>query len=81
MLKRAIPLLLAIFTAYPCHAFTVEGPKDGGRNATDHFLSAPHWISDTDALVKSGKRGLDGGLEYVLDDSLCQLEFVEIDLT
>lgn len=81
MLKRVTPFLLAGLTALPCHAFTVEGPKGGGKTALDHFLNAPRWIANTDSLITSGTRGLGGGLEYVLDDSLCELQFVETDLT
>lgn len=63
----------------PAHGFVVEGPRGGARDALDHLRRAPRWGLSADSLAVSGERGLGGGLEYVLDDSLCRLDFIDTD--
>ena len=57
--------------------FVVEGPRGGGRDALDHLERAPRWALSTGILVDTQARGLGGGLEYSIDDSLCGLRFID----
>ncbi len=58
-------------------AFVVEGPRGGGLDAIDNLMRAPRWGLSASSLVVSGERGLGGGLEYAIDDSVCNLRFID----
>lgn len=85
-LMRAITLFLALLVialtglALPAGraaAFVVEGPRDGASGALDNLDRAPRWGLTAGSLVASGERGLGGGLEYAIDDSVCALSFID----
>lgn len=73
-LRAAGPALLAI-TALA--AFTVEGPRGGAATALENLEKAPRWAAGGGTLVDTGERGLGGGLEYAIDDSVCALNFID----
>ena len=58
-------------------AFVVEGPRGGAVDAIDHLVRAPRWGLSASSLVVSGERGLGGGLEFAVDDSVCTLRFID----
>ncbi|MEO1028438.1 MAG: DUF4189 domain-containing protein [Pseudomonadota bacterium] len=55
-------------------AFVVYGPEDA-KDAIDNLERAPRWATTKKSFLVSGERGLGGGLEYAIDDSLCRLTF------
>ncbi len=57
--------------------FTVEGPRGGTDNAVASLKLSPRWELTGGSLVENGERGLGGGLEYVIDDSICALRFTD----
>ena len=57
--------------------FAPEGPRGGGTDARDHLARAPRWSVTEGSLIETGERGLGGGLEYAVDDSVCALDFVD----
>ena len=76
-----IIISLCLATLSPAFAFTVDGPRGGGADPIDHLLNAPRWAATSGSLVETGQRGLGGGLEYVVDDSLCDLRFDDESVT
>jgi hypothetical protein len=60
----------------PLWAFVAEGPRGGGHDAIDHLDRAPRWAATIGTLA-DGERGLGGGLEYAIDDSVCSLTFID----
>ena len=74
MIRRACFAFLAFLTLT---GFVVEGPRGGGVDAKDHLDRAPRWSATQNSLSRSGERGLGGGLEYAIDDSLCGLSFID----
>ncbi len=58
-------------------AFVTEGPRRGGTSPIDHLERSPRWALTSTSLVQSGERGLGGGLEYAIDDSICGLNFID----
>lgn len=78
MILRALALsLLCLMTAtFSGSAFVVYGPADA-KNALDNLERAPRWALTDETLLSDGERGLGGGLEYSIDDSVCQLRFVD----
>ena len=57
--------------------FVVEGPREKAADALTALRDAPRWGLSTGSLVNTGERGLGGGLEYAIDDSVCALEFID----
>lgn len=58
-------------------AFVVEGPRGGGTDAIDHLERAPRWALSSGRYLETGQRGLGGGLEYAVDNSVCRLRFID----
>ena len=78
MLPRPLFLVALLFAlVLPAAAFVVEGPRKSGISALEHLATAPRWANSDSALLQSGERGLGGGLEYVVDDSICRMNFVD----
>jgi Domain of unknown function (DUF4189) len=73
-LRRTGLALLAFITL---GGFVVEGPRGGGTDALDHLERAPRWSQTDGSLIETGARGLGGGIEYVIDDSMCDIDFVD----
>ena len=71
----ALPILLAGLLAIA--GFAVEGPRGGADDAISRLELSPRWTSNSASLVAAGERGLGGGLEYAVDDSLCRLNFID----
>ncbi|MEL7128030.1 MAG: DUF4189 domain-containing protein [Pseudomonadota bacterium] len=70
-------LCLLLFGGIEADAFVVEGPKEKAPSAKAHLDRAPRWGLSAGSLVDAGERGLGGGLEYAVDDSVCQMRFVD----
>ena len=78
MLRRPVLLLLILLgIIMPAGAFVVEGPRQSTLSAQEHLAQAPRWVPTRASLLQSGERGLGGGLEYTVDDSICRLNFVD----
>lgn len=58
-------------------AFVVEGPRRPTGDGVEDLRRAPRWAPSEGALVDTGERGLGGGLEYVIDPSVCRINFVD----
>lgn len=70
-------ILILLLLAVPAFGFVVEGPRRPALSALAHLATAPRWAGSDGAMLATGARGLGGGLEYVLDDSLCELRFID----
>ncbi len=70
-------LALSLIALMGLTGFVVEGPRGGGTDPQDHLDRAPRWSMTQGSLVETGERGIGGGIEYVMDDSLCELEFID----
>ncbi|MEM8615817.1 MAG: DUF4189 domain-containing protein [Pseudomonadota bacterium] len=69
---------MAILTSLPLiMAFVVEGPRWGATDARTNLEQAPRWGPTQGSLVERGERGLGGGLEYAIDESICELNFID----
>lgn len=77
ILYIALCVAMACFMFSPAMAFVVEGPKQTAKTAEDNLARAPRWPLSVGSMLESGERGLGGGLEYALDDSLCGLTFID----
>ena len=78
MLRRPLFLVAILFAlVLPAAAFVVEGPRKSGISALEHLSTAPRWAGTESAFLQTGERGLGGGLEYVVDDSICRMSFVD----
>lgn len=73
----SIRLVLISILILGVMGFVVEGPRGGGTDPLDHLERAPRWALSTGSLVETEQRGLGGGLEYSVDDSLCGLRFID----
>ena len=58
-------------------AFVVEGPREPADSATEHLDRAPRWGLSTGSMLETGERGLGGGLEYAIDESVCTMRFID----
>lgn len=74
LLRSILSPLLAIAL---CCGFAVEGPRGGAASAIEHLEQAPRWAAGASTFVETGERGLGGGLEYSIDDSVCAMRFVD----
>ena len=70
-------LFLGCLSVLPAFGFVVEGPRRPAVSAQAHLETAPRWGNSSSAFLQTGERGLGGGLEYVIDDSICQMSFVD----
>ncbi len=52
-------------------AFVLEGPSLRPWAPAEDVMRAARWDANTRALTETGERGLGGGLEYAIDDSVC----------
>ena len=73
-------LVILIFASCilpPANAFVVEGPRKSTGNAIEDLKRASRWSMTGGSLVSTGQRGLGGGLEYSIDVSICEIQFVD----
>ena len=78
MLARSFLIFAFVFAIIlPATAFVVEGPRRPAVSAQAHLATAPRWGNSRSAFLQSGERGLGGGLEYVVDDSICDMNFID----
>ncbi|MEM9668459.1 MAG: DUF4189 domain-containing protein [Pseudomonadota bacterium] len=70
-------IVLSAASSLDAGAFVVEGPERSDASALENLAEAPRWGLSTGSFLTTGERGLGGGLEYALDDSLCRLNFVD----
>ena len=78
MMRAFLPLILALsFGAMSANAFVVEGPREPASSASDHLDHAPRWGLSSGSMLETGERGLGGGLEYAIDDSICEMRFID----
>ena len=78
-MKRAVLVgaVAALGLAQAASAFVVQGPRRSTGDAVEDFRLAPRWDAGAGALIADGVRGLGGGLEYAVDDSVCGLRFLD----
>ncbi len=74
---KSLSCFCALASLFLLMGFVVEGPRGGGTDPADHLTRAPRWSMSPGSLIETGDRGLGGGLEYVIDDSLCSLNFID----
>jgi hypothetical protein len=75
---RALIILVLIITAAPAGAFVLHTPRNAPWRAEEDVARAPRWDGAGGAMIDTGRRGLGGGLEYAIDDSVCaELRFVD----
>jgi hypothetical protein len=75
---RSALVLIVCTNALAANAFVVEGPRRSTGDAVQNLAIAPRWAATEGSLVETGQRGLGGGLEYAVDDSVCDaLAFVD----
>tara|TARA_R100001086_G_scaffold236611_1_gene160149 strand:+ start:708 stop:1937 length:1230 start_codon:yes stop_codon:yes gene_type:complete len=72
-----IAFCVTLFWVNAANAFVVEGPRQSTGDPVEDLRQAPRWAVTEGSLVQTGQRGLGGGLEYVIDDSICQLNLVD----
>ncbi len=78
MLRIFIALIVVICTILPvASAFVVEGPRKSTGNAIEDLKRASRWSMTDGSLLATGQRGLGGGLEYSVDESICEIHFVD----
>lgn len=58
-------------TTAPARAFVLEGPVVRPWTPAEDVARAARWDSNARAFAVSGERGLGGGLEYAVHDSVC----------
>jgi hypothetical protein len=68
---------LALCLAGTAAAFVVQGPRRSTGSILEDLAQAPRWDASGGSLIYDGVRGLGGGLEYALDESVCQLRFMD----
>lgn len=74
----AVVLWAAMSFTVPAHAFVVETAGDVDENPLEDLARAARWDANAGSLIGDGERGLGGGLEYAIDDSVClRLVFVD----
>lgn len=69
--------MVMLFLGQTASAFVVEGPRKSTGNAIEDLKRASRWAMSESSFVDTGQRGLGGGLEYAVDDSMCQIHFVD----
>ena len=75
--KFCFQILALILVALPAFGFVVEGPKQPAPTAQAHLNSAARWAPSSGSFLTGGARGLGGGLEYAVDRSICQMDFID----
>jgi hypothetical protein len=78
MRLAALVLAAALIAVPKAHAFVVEAPEAAGADPVADLRAAARWDMGTGSLRETGERGLGGGLEYAVDDSVCaELRFAD----
>jgi hypothetical protein len=73
-----LALSLCVAVAPMAQAFVLEGPQHRPWAAIEDLSRAARWDAGEHSLKHHGVRGLGGGLEYAVDDSLCtRLRFLD----
>lgn len=79
-MRAAVVAMLAAASlpvfAQEAQAFVVEAVEDTG-DPVQNLREAARWDANPGSLAETGKRGLGGGLEYAIDDSICSLTFAD----
>jgi len=70
-------LVLTLACIFAACGFVVEGPRGGASDAIDRLERAPRWEATEGSLRDDDVRGLGGGLEYAIHDSVCALRFID----
>ncbi len=78
-LLARLMLVFVLMTSFvgAASAFVVEGPRRSTGNAIEDLRRAPRWAVTENSLINSNERGLGGGLEYAVDESICKINFVD----
>lgn len=63
--------------ALPAAGFVVEGPRKPAATAQAHLQQAARWGLSSGSFLTGGERGLGGGLEYAIDESICGMNFID----
>lgn len=71
-------LAAAVALADAARAFVVEAGPEPAASPIEDLRRAARWDANPGALVRTGERGLGGGLEYSVDPSVCtKLRFAD----
>ncbi len=73
----ATSILAGLLIVQSAAAFVVEGPRKSTGNPIEDLRRASRWAMTDGSLVETQQRGLGGGLEYSVDVSICELNFVD----
>jgi hypothetical protein len=74
----ALAVAAALIAVPKAHAFVVEAPDGGAGDPARDFHTAARWDMGAGSLIGTGERGLGGGLEYAIDDTVCaNLQFAD----
>ena len=78
MIRTSLLAFIAILLGTAAaHAFVVEGPREPASSASEHLDHAPRWGLSRGSLLETDERGLGGGLEYAIDETICQMRFID----
>ena len=70
-------LALCLINLPEAEGFVVEGPRVSTGLAIEDLRRAPRWDYGEGAFIETGERGLGGGLEYAIDDSICTIDLLD----
>ncbi|MEO9969540.1 MAG: DUF4189 domain-containing protein [Hyphomonadaceae bacterium] len=77
MIRTSLLLTLCLLISGIASAFVVEGPRTPAASASEHLDLAPRWGLSLGSMLETGERGLGGGLEYAIDESVCEMRFID----
>ena len=77
LFRLIVAICCSLLLVTAAEAFVVEGPRHSTGDPIEDLKRAPRWAPTDGALVDTGQRGLGGGLEFAIDDSICNLNFVD----
>ena len=71
MRAAAFAIAATLGLAAQAQAFVVDAPDGEASDPVADLIAAARWDANAESFVASGERGLGGGLEYAIDDSVC----------